>query len=362
MNRRKIIGLLTVLLVGGLGVILSGPAYAACTSSFVGFNSYAYGSGCTGSGGTVCEVVTPVSGHTSADVISSFWAYKGTGAVGGNQGSAGAAGCSADASTTCGVDNGLCTAQGGGGAYCGWLFDTGPGRMGIGGGWNGAGQDSCIVGKTAPGHTLPIMIMSFVDQDPATGQTFVALAAGEFFSDQIRFDGTRGLDSSGSSRDIVLVPISQFGSFTGSTKNSDTNRHVNFNAPPAPLAGVYTDGTSLSGAEIAGLIKGFRVYADEGPTTNDRLRNGGPNTWNAMSLTLPYGSPGGADVTCTTATSVVDRLAYTVVFDSDWETEMVSGNSPQTVGCGPTLATPGTPGKKIEKPGLGQGKKGTRTR
>ena len=370
MKRRNTIARLAALVIGGLGLTLCGPAYAICTSTGVGFNSYNYGSGCTAAGGTLCEVITP-TGHGASQVISSFWAYQGTGTVGGNQtlnqspaGCVGGVGCSCDGTTTCGVDNGTAVDTGTGPTDpFAWLHDTTGtpnGHMFIGGQWGSNIFDSCLVGKTAPLHTEPIQLISFVDQDSA-GCTYVALAAARLRCDTVRYDGTVSDTTctgtlSGSSQNIVLVPIAQFG-ITGSVKTSSTVTNVTVASPTNPVAGVYTDG-SLSGAEIAGLIKGFRVYVDENtyvagpPAANniDRLRSGTGNTWTPIGSTRPYGSSANFDVTC--ASNVNDRLAYSVVFDSNWETEMVSCDS-KAVACGSTLATPEGPGRPILKPGRG---------
>lgn len=301
-----------ILAVGAAAVALASPALAICSAAITYGQIDAVCS--TGPLG-YCYVVSP-TGHLRDTIDSSYWAL-GFG----------------DPAALSGDDNGtLQDSDAGAGNPAGWLRDYGIGTY-LTGTWADDGRiDGCIDGKIATGKTAEVMVVGFSDADNA-GSTgyFAAVATSRVPGNATQFDFANDV---GTDVNLVAIPAP---SVTGSTKVSNTERQVTLAPVARPDAGFYA-GNGVSASDV---IAGIRLYKNEQAFSNPPA--GGPTTrdaaaWTAVGGTLAFGAPNTVNLTCSSDVNIY--LAYTIVFDSGFETAKVSANG-LPVACGPNLADPG---------------------
>lgn len=302
---------LTVTAIAAVAVV-AGPAFATCGTS-VGFGQIA-----AACGGGYCYVVSP-TGHDNASIPGSFWALGfGNPAVGS------------------GDDNGdwQDNEPAPPANITGWLRNY-PGAPGpyITGTWADSDQiDGCIDTKIAPGKANEVMVIAFSDADD-TGSTgyFAAAATSRVLGQSPDFAFSQDI---GTNITLVAIPTP---AVSTSTRVSATERQVQLTPVSRPASGFYA-GTDVTATDV---IAGIKLYKNEQAFSNPPA--GGPTTrdaaaWTAASGTLAFDTANTVNLTC--ASDVNIYLAYSIVYESGFESNRVSASGPP-VACGPNLADPG---------------------
>lgn len=265
----------------------------------------------------LCAFVTPVPGHTPYE-MTGFWWNMLTGVP----------------AVASGNDNGSWTITGDVDAGD-WMFDVGGGRMVPFGTWGQTDKiDGCY--STQAGFAESVNIMAVFDQGAGVGyHAAVGVMRTPWWADEWDYSLSEGGAHDG--MDKPLMPIVK-PYVVASDKNT------------VPGSVILTlDGLTVDGVEgvyhdslvsSANIVKGVKLYAiNAAAPPTDRTRA----AWGTAVATYLFD---GVDETVTLAcASGTWYLAYSIVYDSTFESPYVSANS-TPINCDPTLAEPGD-GKKF---------------
>lgn len=202
----------------------------------------------------------------------------------------------------------------------------------LGGNWNTVEADSCIDNRIAPGQTDEILVIALSDLDLfGTAGSFGALAVARGSSLSPDFDLAGDLQ-----QQIVLRPI-PVPKKTGVEWEGGGSWTVEYTTPrPEEIAlGFHGDGT----LEVDDVILGFRLHqyrssSYEVPTDLDR------DAWIPVTDVLPVsGSPLHVYEECDDDFSRPwVHYAYSIAFESGFETEYVSHPSARSKICDPPVS------------------------
>jgi len=342
MNLRKI-----ALAVTAFAAVASAPAFGACDAAPT-FGTVT-GALCPPSSalGGLCAVITP-----GTNIQARFWGMNQ-----GNFALDGQTGCSANASTTCGVDNGIWTwNDSNGDGQVGWLLDAGiPGVWVVSGDWGGAGQrpqqiDGCPLAPPA-GKTTQIMYVGLTDSDAAGNGYFAIGWAGQSAGAKADFDfsitdrTSPPSDTGVGTSDMTLRPVPR--PFVQASNKIDTTQR-SFTLRSLALAdiqtGLYGDNTSNPGE----AVQGFKIYTLIRSPRSAAAPSLSRSAWTSASGVLPLGGPD-TPITVNCAVDSDVFFAYSIVANSGLELAHVG--SSRAGQCGPTIAEPQDPKvKPIDRP------------
>jgi hypothetical protein len=311
MISRYTVGLITVVLAAAAALLLPDECFAVCGNA-VTFGQLDYNCG-----GNFCYVISP--GAKAGNVVEgSFWSLT-----------------FGNPTTGLGNDNGTWTTSAGTSQESGWCRKSGPGCYMTGTWAQDAGIDGCIENQFAPGKSVEIQVTAFTDQSVNGATGFFAVASARRTPVTPEFDFTF-VNGGGTATDINLVAIPK-PVIVSSTRVSSNQTDVTVKGPDqASLSGgVYGDGS----ATFSDVIKGWKLFKkvlpEGSPAPNNRDKSSG---WTAVSGRVDIGT-NATDSTTGCASNQDIYYAVGLVFDSNFETKFLSGNS-TVVKCGPTLAEP----------------------